>query len=57
MQREENVHSATDAKKCYEMERRYGWRLKRIKPTKDKILKVDCVFRGEQTSFEDERYE
>jgi hypothetical protein len=53
----ENVHSATDPDKCREMERRYGWRLKRIKPTRDSTLKVDCVFYGEQTSFEDDRYE
>jgi len=52
----ENIHSATDPKKCTEMEKKYGWELKRVKPTKDKILKVDCVFKGEQTSFEDERY-
>lgn len=53
---QENVHGATDPQKCREMERKYGWKLKRIKPTKDKVLKVDCVFEGEQTSFEDERY-
>jgi hypothetical protein len=39
------------------MEQKYGWKLKAIKPTLDPILKVDCVFHGEQTSFEDERYD
>jgi hypothetical protein len=53
----ENVHSATDPQKCREMEQKYGWKLKAIKPTRDPILKVDCVFHGEQTSFEDERYD
>jgi hypothetical protein len=40
-----------------EMEKKYGWRLKRIKKTRDSILEVDCIFYGKQTSFEDERYE
>jgi hypothetical protein len=53
----ENVHSATDPQKCREMEQKYGWKLKASKPTRDPILKVDCVFHGEQTSFEDERYD
>jgi hypothetical protein len=48
---------ATDPQKCREMEQKYGWKLKAIKPTRDPILKVDCVFHGEQTSFEDERYD
>ncbi|XGB42132.1 MAG: hypothetical protein LVS60_18540 [Nodosilinea sp. LVE1205-7] len=34
-----------------------GWKLQRVKPTRDPILRVDCVVEGEQTSFEDERYE
>lgn len=54
---EENIHSATDPDKCRDMERKYGWELKDIKLTRDPILKVNCVFYGEQTSFEDERYE
>ena len=53
----ENVHSATDPEKCRDMERKYGWKLKRVKPTGDPTLKVDCVFYGQQTSFEDERYD
>lgn len=55
--RQENVHAATDPQKCVEMGKRYGWPLKTVRKTKDPVLKVDCVFEGEQTSFEDERYE
>ncbi|MEM6840493.1 MAG: hypothetical protein AAF609_27135 [Cyanobacteria bacterium P01_C01_bin.120] len=55
-QEPENVHSATDPEQCEKMGARNGWKLKRVKPTKDSILKVDCVFVGEQTSFEDTRY-
>lgn len=54
---EENVHSATDPAQCAKMASRNGWKLKRVKPTKDLILKVDCVFYGPQTSFEDDRYD
>ncbi|MBP0022051.1 MAG: hypothetical protein J7647_31400 [Cyanobacteria bacterium SBLK] len=54
--KKKNVHAATDPGKCREMEKKYGWKLIEIKPTKGKILKVDCVFEGEQTSFEDTRY-
>lgn len=53
----ENVHSATDPEKCDEMAKRYDWELKEVRQTKDPVLKVDCVFEGEQTSFEDTRYE
>ena len=52
----ENIHAATDRKKCRDMERKYGWKLKHIEPTRDSILKVNCIFDGEQTSFEDTRY-
>ncbi len=54
---QENVHSATDPEKCREMEHKYRWTLKSVRPTRDPILKVDCVFYGEQTSFDDERYD
>ncbi len=54
---EENIHSATDKEQCKEMGKRNGWKLKRINPTRDPILKVDCVFYGKQTSFEDTRYD
>jgi hypothetical protein len=53
----ENVHSATSPDKCYEMEDKYGWQIKDIRPTKNSILKVDCVFYGEQTSFQDLWYD
>ncbi|MCC3441792.1 MAG: hypothetical protein JGK01_08245 [Microcoleus sp. PH2017_03_ELD_O_A] len=45
----ENHHGA-------DMSRKYRWRLKRIERTKDRTLKVNCVFYGEQTSFEDSRF-
>ncbi|NJN22981.1 MAG: hypothetical protein HC812_19675 [Leptolyngbya sp. RL_3_1] len=54
---QENIHSATDRERCKEMGRRNGWKLKRVKLTQDPVLKVDCVFLGEQTSFEDDRYD
>jgi hypothetical protein len=57
MSEPENIHSATDPQKCRDMEQKYGWKLKRIKRTRDNTLKVDCVFYGEQISFEDERYD
>ena len=52
----ENIHSATDPNKCWDMGRKYRWRLKRIERTSDRTLKVNCVFYGEQTSFEDSRF-
>ena len=54
---QENIHSATDPQKCLEMQQKYGWELKDIRPTRDSTLKVNCVFYGEQTSFEDKRYD
>lgn len=52
----ENIHAATDPQKCVEMAKRYNWELKEIRTTADPILRVDCVFEGKQTSFEDTRY-
>ncbi|MCL1466911.1 hypothetical protein LAY41_21200 [Argonema galeatum A003/A1] len=43
----ESRHSATDPEKCYQMERKYGWKLLRVEKTKHQTLKVDCVFEGE----------
>jgi hypothetical protein len=37
-------------------DRNQGWKLQRGKPTRNPILMVDCMFEGEQTSFEDDRY-
>lgn len=34
------------------MEKKYGWTLLRIEPTRDKTLKYNCVFEGE-TEFPD----
>jgi hypothetical protein len=43
----ESRHAATDPEKCRDMQKKYGWTLLRIEPTREKILKVDCVFLGE----------
>ena len=43
-------HAATDPEKCLEMERKYGWKLLRIKKVGGNILKVNCIFKG-QTRF------
>ena len=51
-----NTHSAVDEEHCLEMEKRYGWPLVEAIPTSDPIFKVDCIFEGEQTSFEETRY-
>ena len=49
MNNDENIskHAVTHPKKCREIESRYGWKLLRVEPTKSKILKFDCVFKGE----------
>lgn len=43
----ESRHAATDPEKCRIMEKKYGWKLLRVEPTGDNVLKVDCVFEGE----------
>jgi hypothetical protein len=35
------------------MGKKYGWELMEIRENGDKILPKDCVFEGEQTSFQD----
>lgn len=40
-------HSATDPEKCYLIAKKYGWKLLRIEPTQDPVLKVDCIFEGD----------
>jgi hypothetical protein len=41
-------HSATDRDRCYEMERRHGWKLWKIDEHPEQpILKVDCIFLGD----------
>jgi hypothetical protein len=54
---EENRHSATSASYCEKMAQNHNWELKRVEPTEDRILKVDCVFKGPQTSFQDDWYD
>lgn len=55
--KEENRHSATSASDCEKMAQHHNWELKRVEPTEDRILKVDCVFKGPQTSFQDDWYD
>jgi len=55
--KEENRHSATSASDCEKMAQNHNWELKRVEPTQDRILKVDCVFKGPQTSFQDDWYD
>lgn len=41
------MQQAADERCCEEMERKYGWELKRVEVTpEDPIFKVDCVFEG-----------
>jgi hypothetical protein len=54
---QENRHSATSASDCEKMAQNHNWELKRVEPTEDRILKVDCVFKGPQTSFQDDWYD
>jgi hypothetical protein len=55
--KEENRHSATSASDCQKMAQNHNWELKRVEPTEDRILKVDCIFKGPQTSFQDDWYD
>jgi hypothetical protein len=55
--KEENRHSATSASDCEKMAQNHNWELKRVEATEDRILKVDCVFKGPQTSFQDDWYD
>lgn len=50
-----NVHGAASPEDCENMGRRNGWDLKQVRFTTRPVLEVDCIFDGEQTSFEDER--
>ena len=52
-----NAHAAANPKDCVKMGDKYGWKLKRVKPTQNPVLKVECIFEGEQTSFEDTIYD
>jgi hypothetical protein len=51
----ENRHAVSDADLCEKMRIKYGFgNLKTIEPTKDPILKCECVFEGEQVTFDAE---
>lgn len=53
-----NKHWATDPQQCEEMGRLNGWALIDAKVRDpDAVLSTECIFEGEQTSFEDERYD
>lgn len=54
---EENRHAVTEPDLCRKMARKYDWRLKRIERTPIRDLPYECVFEGEQTSFEDINYD
>jgi len=49
-EQETSWHAATEPEKCLEMERKYGWKLLRIKRIEGKTFKVICVFQG-KTEF------
>lgn len=53
----ENIHFAVSPEDCARMGQLNGWNLKAVKPSGDRILKAKCIFDGQQTSFEDTRYE
>jgi hypothetical protein len=55
--KEENRHSATSASDCQKMGQNHNGVWKRVEPTEDRILKVDWVFKGPQTSFQDDWYD
>jgi hypothetical protein len=50
---QENRHWASSEEDCKEMEKKYGWELKKVEQNDDSDLGVDCVFKGKQTSFWD----
>jgi hypothetical protein len=45
-----SCHGATDIRRCYEMERKYGWKLIGIERIDSGGLQVDCIFKG-KTEF------
>jgi hypothetical protein len=54
--KKENIHAAASEEDCEQMGKNYGWKLIEVRDNGDKTLPKDCVFEGEQTSFEDTRY-
>ncbi|TAF49016.1 MAG: hypothetical protein EAZ61_14830 [Oscillatoriales cyanobacterium] len=55
--KQENIHAAASPADCVRMAKRNNWKLKRTKPNGDRILSTDCIFEGEQTTFEDTTYD
>ncbi|MBE9125449.1 MULTISPECIES: hypothetical protein [unclassified Coleofasciculus] len=49
----ENIHAAASEEDCEEMGKKYGWKLMEVRNNGDKTLPKDCVFEGEQNSFQD----
>ena len=49
----ENIHAAASDEDCDKMGKKYGWKLIEVRDNGDKNLPKDCVFEGEQTSFQD----
>ncbi|MEG4632736.1 hypothetical protein QUB56_24625 [Microcoleus sp. AR_TQ3_B6] len=45
-----SIYSLAQRRRCYAMQEKYGWRLLRIKRTKDSILNYSCILECE-TSF------
>ncbi|HEY9636831.1 MAG TPA: hypothetical protein V6D14_25750 [Coleofasciculaceae cyanobacterium] len=54
--KKENIHAAASEEDCETMGKNNDWKLIEVRDNGDKILPKDCVFEGEQTSFEDTRY-
>ncbi len=52
MKKKENIHAAANAECCEKMAKKYGWNLLEVRDNGGEVLKKDCVFEGEQTSFE-----
>jgi len=51
---QENRHWASSEEDCKFMEKKYGWKLKKVEQNDDDSdIGVDCVFEGKQTSFWD----
>lgn len=42
----ETRHAVTEKWRCKAMEKKYGWKLKRVEPKNSGLFKFDCVFQG-----------
>jgi len=47
-----NIHAVTNKDRCREIAKKYKWKLIETRETNDSILKVECIFEGQQTTFE-----